>query len=191
MTGHGEEPTEHTVTVLVYSDDSITRRTVRQALGRRPAKDIPRVEWIECATEPAVIALLDKGGIDLAIRGGTVAEASLVARRVGASARHVVASAEYLDRNGAPVHPSDLTRHSCIVFMQNATPNEWRFQGPGGAITVEVGGRFRTDSSEAMRAAVVGGVGLALVGQVARRHGGEVLVGRSDLGGASFAVVLR
>lgn len=102
------------------------------------------------------------GGIDLAIRGGTVAEASLVARRVGASARHVVASAEYLERNGAPVHPSDLTRHSCIVFMQSATPNEWRFQGPNGAITVEVGGRFRTDSSEAMREAVVGGVGLAL-----------------------------
>lgn len=101
-------------------------------------------------------------GIDLAIRGGTVPEGSLVARRVGASARHVVASAEYLDRNGTPNHPSDLARHSCIVLLQSATPNEWRFEGPGGAIAVEVGGRFRTDSTEAMRAAVVGGVGLAL-----------------------------
>ncbi len=34
------------------------------------------------------------------------------------------------------------------------------------------------------------GVGLALVGQVARRHGGEVLVGTSPLGGAEFTVVL-
>ncbi len=35
------------------------------------------------------------------------------------------------------------------------------------------------------------GVGLALVAQVARRHGGEVEIGRSDLGGARFTVTLR
>ncbi|MEI5674939.1 MULTISPECIES: sensor histidine kinase [unclassified Nocardioides] len=34
------------------------------------------------------------------------------------------------------------------------------------------------------------GVGLALVGQVARRHGGAVTIGRSELGGAEFAVDL-
>ncbi|OIJ23793.1 sensor histidine kinase [Nocardioides luteus] len=34
------------------------------------------------------------------------------------------------------------------------------------------------------------GLGLALVGQVARRHGGEVVVGRSHLGGAEFTVTL-
>lgn len=101
-------------------------------------------------------------GIDLAIRGGTVTESSLVARRIGASARHVVGSADYLERNGTPLHPSDLARHSCVIFIQNATPNEWRFDGPGGAVTVTVAGRFRTDSSEAMREAVVAGVGLAL-----------------------------
>ncbi len=35
------------------------------------------------------------------------------------------------------------------------------------------------------------GVGLALVGQVARRYGGDVRVGRSPLGGAEFVVTLR
>lgn len=35
------------------------------------------------------------------------------------------------------------------------------------------------------------GVGLALVGQVARRHGGRVDIGRSPLGGAEFSVTLR
>ena len=35
------------------------------------------------------------------------------------------------------------------------------------------------------------GLGLALVGQVARRHGGAVDVGRSDLGGAEFTVDAR
>ena len=101
-------------------------------------------------------------GIDLAIRGGVVQETSLVARRIGSSARAVVASAEYLERNGTPAQPSDLSRHSCIAFLQSATPNEWRFDGPGGAVAVEIAGRFRTDSTEAMREAVAAGLGLAL-----------------------------
>jgi len=35
------------------------------------------------------------------------------------------------------------------------------------------------------------GVGLALVGQVARRHGGDVVIGTSTHGGAEFTVTLR
>lgn len=101
-------------------------------------------------------------GLDLAIRGGAVSEASLVSRRIGSSARHVVASAEYLARHGEPRHPSDLSRHACVVFLNNAAPHEWRFDGPDGPVTAPVAGRFRTDSSEAMREAVLSGLGLAL-----------------------------
>ena len=101
-------------------------------------------------------------GMDLAVRGGAVPDSSLVARRIGASARSVVASREYLARAGTPQQPGDLARHSCIIFMQNAHPNDWAFSGPGGAVTVRVAGRFRTDNSEAMREAVLGGIGLAV-----------------------------
>ncbi len=61
---------EKTLTVLVYSDDSTVRATVRTALGRRPAADLPRVEYVECATEPAVIRRLEEGGVDLAVLDG-------------------------------------------------------------------------------------------------------------------------
>jgi DNA-binding transcriptional LysR family regulator len=101
-------------------------------------------------------------GIDLAIRGGAATEASLVSRRIGSSARQVIASAEYLERHGEPAHPSDLAGHSCIVFLGKANPHEWSFNGPDGTVTVPVTGRFRTDSGEAMRAAVLAGVGIAL-----------------------------
>ena len=40
------------------------------AVGRRPAKDLPRVEWLECATPAAVVAALDAGGIDVAVLDG-------------------------------------------------------------------------------------------------------------------------
>ena len=61
---------ERPLKVLVYSDDRTTRESVRLALGKRPAADLPVLEYVECATEPAVIKTMDKGGIDLAVLDG-------------------------------------------------------------------------------------------------------------------------
>jgi DNA-binding response OmpR family regulator len=61
---------ETTMRVLVYSDDVNTRNAVRLALGRRPAPELPQVEIFECATEPAVIAAMDAGGVDVAVLDG-------------------------------------------------------------------------------------------------------------------------
>jgi len=56
--------------VLVYSDDVNVRNTVRTSLGRKPSEDISDVDIFECATEPAVIAALDKRPFDLVILDG-------------------------------------------------------------------------------------------------------------------------
>jgi DNA-binding response OmpR family regulator len=61
---------QQTMTILVYSDDVNTREKVRLAVGRRPAADVPRVEFVECATEPAVFTRLRGGGIDLSVLDG-------------------------------------------------------------------------------------------------------------------------
>ena len=58
------------LTVLVYSDDRNTREQVKLAIGRRPAADLPRVEYVECATGPAVIRAVDAGGVDLLVLDG-------------------------------------------------------------------------------------------------------------------------
>ena len=61
--------------VLVYSDDRSTREQVRLALGRRPAADLPEIQYLECATSPAVVKALDahaKGSarLDLVVLDG-------------------------------------------------------------------------------------------------------------------------
>ena len=61
---------EATLRVLVYSDDRTVRNAVIRALGVRPAPDLPSIEILECATEPAVIAAADRGGLDLLILDG-------------------------------------------------------------------------------------------------------------------------
>ena len=68
-----DQPKQPTMTVLLYSDDVDTRERVKLAIGRRPAADLPLVEWLECATGPAVISALDKGGVDVAILDGEAA----------------------------------------------------------------------------------------------------------------------
>ncbi|HEU0214872.1 MAG TPA: hypothetical protein VFR13_12350 [Jiangellaceae bacterium] len=64
---------ESTMTILVYSDDRTTRDKVRLAVGRRPAADVPRVEFAERATAPAVLETLDAGGVDVVVLDGEAA----------------------------------------------------------------------------------------------------------------------
>jgi CheY-like chemotaxis protein len=64
-----------TATVLVYSDNADTREQVRLAAGRRPASDVPAVEYVECATLPAVLSTLEQHHIDVCVLDGETAPA--------------------------------------------------------------------------------------------------------------------
>jgi CheY-like chemotaxis protein len=59
-----------TATVLVYSDNADTRAQVRLAAGRRPASDAPAVEYVECATLPAVLSTLEESYVDVCVLDG-------------------------------------------------------------------------------------------------------------------------
>lgn len=69
-TGTGKAAASRSLKVLVYSSNAHTRSAVITALGRRPAPELPPVEFVECATQPAVIKEMDSGRIDLAILDG-------------------------------------------------------------------------------------------------------------------------
>ena len=66
------EPTgsEAGLTILLYSSNRLTREDVRLGLGRKVASDLPPVSVVEVATQPALVAAMDAGGIDLAILDG-------------------------------------------------------------------------------------------------------------------------
>lgn len=57
-------------TVIVFSHNQAVRESVRAAVGRRPAADLGRVEWVECETGAQVTARIDAGGVDVAILDG-------------------------------------------------------------------------------------------------------------------------
>jgi DNA-binding transcriptional LysR family regulator len=116
-------------------------------------------------------------GIDLAIRIGEVRDAGLVARKVGLSRRVVVATPGYLAERGTPSHPRDLAAHDCIVYDRLLTGANWSFLAPEGPLSVAVSGPVHVNNTEAVRAAVLEGLGL---GYVPLWHfvGGEVEAGQ-------------
>ncbi|MFI9818480.1 response regulator [Saccharothrix variisporea] len=59
-----------TTRILVFSHRPEVRETIITAVGRRPAPDLPRVEYVEAGGVADVLYEMDNGDIDLAILDG-------------------------------------------------------------------------------------------------------------------------
>lgn len=105
---------------------------------------------------------LIKEGIDLAIRLGPLDDSNLIARKIGDTARVIVASPDYLTTHGRPKILSDLKNHNCIIYSLLTTGNVWHFTGPSGKEKIRVDGRFSANTPEAIREAVLAGFGIAV-----------------------------
>ncbi|MBL1208619.1 LysR family transcriptional regulator [Geminocystis sp. GBBB08] len=101
-------------------------------------------------------------GLDVLIRIGDRQDNSLISHHIGTTHRITIATKDYFDQAGEPQTPEDLVNHHCIVYSNLATGNEWHFQGKDGLIKVQVAGYFQTDSSIAIRSAILSGLGIAV-----------------------------
>ena len=97
-------------------------------------------------------------GFDVAVRIADLQDSSLVARRLAPNHRILCATPAYLAAHGTPETLADLPRHRLLAH--NA--DQWRLEGPDGPVGVHVDSPLRTNSSEVVREAVIGGVGIAL-----------------------------
>jgi DNA-binding transcriptional LysR family regulator len=104
--------------------------------------------------------------LDLEWRSGEIADASLVARRIGETGRAVVAAPSYLQQYGAPSVPDDLIAHTCLIHSAMLDPNTWRFVGPEGPLAVHVTGAFIANNSAVVVRAVRAGHGIALLPEI-------------------------
>jgi DNA-binding transcriptional LysR family regulator len=101
-------------------------------------------------------------GIDVAFRIGELRDSGLVARRVGTTHRVTVGAPEYFARHGEPRRPEDLQQHNCLLYTGLASQDVWPYLREGRAHPVRVRGTFQSNSGDAVRAATLAGVGLAM-----------------------------
>lgn len=112
-------------------------------------------------------------GVDLAIRIGTLADSSLMSRKLGQTRRVVVASPAYIDAFGIPETPADLHRFSLVAFTGFGGNADWSFVRDGREERMALSPRVTTNSADAAIAHAQAGLGLTrvLVYQVAEAVG--------------------
>lgn len=111
---------------------------------------------------------LAQEGFDLAIRHTQAPPDTHVAWVLCPSRSVLVASSEYLRRHGTPSHPADLASHRCLLYLRDAASQSWSFEREAArkaveSVIVNVSGPLRTNNSEVLREAVLGGLGIGLL----------------------------
>lgn len=99
-------------------------------------------------------------GIDLAIRVGQIADDRLIARAIGSTSHVLVASPDYLEKHGAPLTPEALRNHNCVRFQYTSEAIPWTMVNNGRTESIDVSGNFVCPNIEAVKQAVVAGLGI-------------------------------
>jgi len=105
-------------------------------------------------------------GCDAGIRMGESLASHVVAIPISPMLEMaVVASPEYLARNGTPTTPADLAKHDCVSYRHSSSGAifRWEFTSPepnGHAFVVEPHGHLVTNDDDSMTRAALQGAGL-------------------------------
>jgi DNA-binding transcriptional LysR family regulator len=108
---------------------------------------------------------LVEAGIDVALRMGDLQNSSLTARKIGQSARIVVASPRYLEAHGVARTPAELADHEAVIYDQRGGGTVWSFTQGTSRTTVTIAGRMMSNAAEAVREGVFAGMGLAVASE--------------------------
>lgn len=98
---------------------------------------------------------------DVAIRAGPLKSSSLIARKLGAARRIIVASPDYLKRHGEPRSLAELRCHCRIGFSYARAIEGWALRENGETVTVPITPGVQVGDGEAMRHMALAGAGLA------------------------------
>jgi DNA-binding transcriptional LysR family regulator len=103
------------------------------------------------------------GGWDVVVRIAPLADSPLALRKLAPSRIVLVGAPAYLEGRGTPRSPEDLREHACLHYTLVSRSEEWRFRGGRGAVSVPTAGPLDANHGLAMKAAALGGLGLALL----------------------------
>lgn len=95
-------------------------------------------------------------GYDLAIRLGTLADSTLMAKRLSSRTQYVCAAPTYLAAYGEPADLNELEQHNCL----QGNFDYWRFQVAGKVRNVRVSGNMQCNSGWALLDAALKGIGI-------------------------------
>lgn len=114
-----------------------------------------RVDLHTCYSDRCVDLVTE--GFDGALRIGHLSDSNLVARKVACIETCLVASPAYIAKWGSPESPDELMMREAL--LQSTEP--WHLVDGRKIITIHPRGHFKADSSAALLAAAIAGLGIA------------------------------
>ncbi|MDR3428309.1 LysR substrate-binding domain-containing protein [Silvimonas sp.] len=159
------EVSEAETQLLLHRDSvsGVLRINAPNAFGRRHL--VPLVTAFQ-ARHPQLRVQLDltdavidlvEGGVDVAIRFGSLPDSSLFARELAPNYRVLCASPDYIARRGLPQSAAELVQHDCILFGEQLV-TEWQFHDE----SIKVHGNIVTNHGEAAHELALCGAGIVL-----------------------------
>jgi DNA-binding transcriptional LysR family regulator len=97
------------------------------------------------------------------LRIAELESSSLIARKIVPIERVICASPRYLDRRGAPAHPSELRSHTLLTYGFLLTGNQWKLTGPDGDHWIQPSWLLCANNAEVLRDAAIKGRGISLL----------------------------
>ncbi len=128
---------------------------VGELLRRHPQLDVT-------LTTSDRIVNVNEADVDVAIRIRDLPDSGLRVRKLGEMRVVVFGAPSYFAKHGRPRHPSELSRHHCVLRSAEPDAEAWMFRVRGKRKRVRVAGRFYTDDSAALHEAVAEGIGLGM-----------------------------
>lgn len=101
-------------------------------------------------------------GFDMAIRIGTLADSTLISRRLGQIKRLICCSPDYLARAGEPKSAEELIHHACLRYGREGQSG-WELLHEGRRKLFDVRGPMVGNNGEMLRDAAIAGLGLVLL----------------------------
>jgi DNA-binding transcriptional LysR family regulator len=124
----------------------------------------PNIRLVLHATNRRVDVLNEGFDVALRVRTTPTGEDGLVMRSFGESRHLLVASAAYLEQRGRPERPEELAQHATLSFAPETDRQTWDLlDSKGAAARIEHSPRLVCHDFPLLRAAVLAGLGIALL----------------------------
>lgn len=127
----------------------------------RFATQYPEIK-VDLVLNDSFVDLVEEG-YDLAIRGGSMADSSLKARKLCDIDRILCAAPGFLSQHTQLSDPEELSGLACLEYTASATSNVWHLQSGSMQKSIPIRAVFRANNSIAIRHAALAGLGIALL----------------------------
>ena len=102
-------------------------------------------------------------GFDFALRIASLADSSLLSRRLCSMRLLLVGAPSYFAARGCPTHPAELLGHDVLAYSGSAQKGVWRFSHPHfGEEVIEPSVRVWSDNADMLNPVLLAGQGVAL-----------------------------